>query len=207
MNVIKTPLRNDRLQSSDETSKHLKVIKRGMVVNGVMPVDEWLRILPVVILLAVPPMWPNGSNPVHLCVRSASKGSVSLPTELSFQGSDSGSPVLGIFDFHNKNSSESDGGCRQLHDLDDEVGNMALGIIRKATLRSDYVALGRRKEGCEDGCPWTVPYVLDDRWVCGVVVQHSPGDHVEGHIFLSNSHKLALLIIVLGYGPKYTAGV
>lgn len=99
------------------------------------------------------------------------------------------------------------GGCRQLHDLDDEVGNMALGIIRKATLQSDYVALGRRKEGCEDGCPWTVPYVLDDRWVCGVVVQHSPGDHVEGHIFLSNSHKLALLIIVLGYGPKYTAGV
>ena len=52
-----------------------------------------------------------------------------------------------------------------------------------------------------------VPYVLDGRWVCGVVVQHSPGDHVEGHIFLSNSHKLALLIIVLGYGPKYTAGV
>ena len=73
-------------------------------------------------------------------------------------------------------------------------------------LRSDYVALGRRKEGCEDGCPWTEPYVLDDRWVCGVVLQHSPGDHVEGHIFLSNSHKLALLIIVLGYGPKYTAG-
>ena len=178
-----------------------------MVVSGVMPVDEWLRIVPIVILLAVPPMWPNASNPVHLCVRSASKGSVSLPTELSFQGSNSGLPVLGISDFHNKNSSESDGGCRQLHDLDDQVGNMALGIIRKAMLRSDYVALGRRKEGCEDGYPWTVPYVLGGGWVCGVGLQHSPGDHVEGHIFLSNSHKLALLIIVLGYGPKHTAGV
>ena len=165
-------------------------------MSGVMPVDEWLRILPVVFLLAVPPMWPNGSNPVHLCVRSASKGSDSLPTELSFQGSNSGLPVLGIFDFHNKNSSESDGGRRQLHDLDDEVGNMALGIIWKATLRSDYVALGRRKEGCKDGCPWTVPYVLGGRWMCGVVLQHSPGDHVEGHIFLSNSRKLALLIIL-----------
>jgi hypothetical protein len=64
----------------------------------------------VVVLLAVPPMWPNGSNPVHLCVRGARKGSVSLPTELrgpEFQGSNSGLPVLGMFDFHNKNSSES----------------------------------------------------------------------------------------------------
>jgi hypothetical protein len=61
--------------------------------------------------------------------------------------------VLGVFDFHNKNSSESEGRCRQLHDLDDEVGNMAFGVIWKATLWSDYVALGRRKEGCEDGCP------------------------------------------------------
>ena len=108
-------------------------------MSGVMPVDEWLWILPVVILLAIPPMWPNDSNPVHLCVCSASKGSVSLPTELSFQGSNSRLPVLGIFDFHNKNSSESDGGCRQLHDLDDEVGNMVLGIIQRAMLWSDYV--------------------------------------------------------------------
>jgi hypothetical protein len=89
----------------------LKVIERGLVVSGMMPIDEWLQILPVIILLAVPPVWPNGSNPVHFCVRSACEGSVSLPAKLSFQGSNSGLPMLGVFGFHNKNSSQGEGRC------------------------------------------------------------------------------------------------
>lgn len=115
-------------QSSNEVTKHFQVIKRGLVVSGMMPVNEWPRIL-LVVLLAVPPMWPNGSNPVHLCVGSTCECSVSLPNELLFQESNSGLPVLGVSDFDNKNGSKGEGGCRQLYDLDDEVGNVACGVF------------------------------------------------------------------------------
>ena len=44
--------------------------------------------------------------------------------------------------------------------------SMAFRIVRKATLWSDYVALGGGEEGCEDGIPRPIPYVFSSRRVC-----------------------------------------
>ena len=122
-----------------------------------MPIDEGPHILSVVLPLTVPPMWANSSDPVDLRVSSAGESSVSLPVELALKSRNSRFPVLGVFDFDDKNTPKGKWSCRDLHDLDDEVGNVTLGIARKATLRSDYVALGGGKEGCEDGSPRPVP--------------------------------------------------
>ncbi len=74
------------------------------------------------------------------------------------------------------------GARSQLHYLDDEVRNVAFQVIWKATLWSDYVPLSRRKESCEDGGPWAIPDVLDERWVSSVILEHCTGDRVEGHL-------------------------
>jgi hypothetical protein len=126
-------------------------------MGGVMPIDEGPHILSFVLPLTVPPMWANSSDPVDLRVSGAGESSVSLPVELALKSRNSRFPVLGVFDFDDKNTPKGKWGCRDLHDLDDEVGNVTLGIVRKATLRSDYIALGGGKEGCEDGSPRPVP--------------------------------------------------
>ena len=122
-----------------------------------MPINEGSHILSAILLLTVPPMRANSSNPVDLRVRGAGESSVSLPVELALKSRNSIFPVLGVFDFDDKNTSKGNWSCRHLHDLDDEVGNVTFGVVRKATLRSDYVALGRGKEGCEDSSPRPVP--------------------------------------------------
>jgi hypothetical protein len=139
-------------------------------MSGVMPINEGPNILSVVILLAVPPMWSNCSDPVDLRVRGAGESSVSLSIELALKSWNSILPMLGIFDFDDKDSPKGEWSCRHLHDLDDEVGNVTFRIVRKATLRSDYVALGGGEEGCEDCIPRPIPYVFSGRRVCGVVL-------------------------------------
>ena len=75
-------------------------------------------------------------------------------------------PILGIFDFDNKDSLKSEWRChrlsvqlasshfiicRKFHNLDDEVRNVSCRVIRKlAPVQGDYVALGRGEESCED---------------------------------------------------------
>jgi hypothetical protein len=44
-------------------------------------------------------------------MRSSGEGSISLSTELSFKGRDSSLPVLGVFDFYDKNTAEGERGC------------------------------------------------------------------------------------------------
>jgi len=122
-----------------------------------MPIDEGPHILSVVLPLTVPPMWANTSDPVDLRVSGAGESSVSLPVELALKSRNSRFPVLGVFYVDDKNTPKGKWSCRYLHDLDDEVGNVTLGIVRKATLRSDYIALGGGKESCEDGSPRPVP--------------------------------------------------
>jgi len=78
--------------------------------------------------------------------------------------------MLGVFDFHNKDSPKDKWRCRQLHDLNDEVGNVAVRIIRRMALWSDYVAFGGGEERGEDGIPWPIPHVLSGRGVHGIVL-------------------------------------
>jgi hypothetical protein len=124
------------LRSSDKTGQDLKVIKRGLIVSNVMPVNEWLRISAIVLLLTIPPVRSDGPNPVHLCVSSAGEGGVSLPIELPFKSCNPGLPALGVLISTIRTVRKVSGGCSQLHGLNDEV---ALGVIWKATLWSDYV--------------------------------------------------------------------
>ena len=57
-------------------------------------------------------------------------------------------PMLGIFDFDDKDTLTGEWSCRNLHDLDDQVK-----IVRKGPVRDDDIALGRGEEGCEDCIP------------------------------------------------------
>lgn len=139
-------------------------------MSGVMPINEWPHILSVVLLIAVPPMWSNGSYPVDLRVRGAGESSVCLSIELALKSGNSRLPVLGVFDFNDKDRPKGEWSRSHLHDLDDEVRNVTFRIIRKATLRSDYVALGGGEEDCEDCSPRPIPYVFSGRGVCGIVL-------------------------------------
>ena len=154
-------------------------------MSGMMPVNEWTQILPIV-PFAILPMRPNCSNPIQFCVSSVCKCRSSLLIELLLKGWNSGLPVLRVFDFHNKDSSKGKGGHRQPPDLDDEVRNVAFWVIWKAMSWSDHVPLSRREEGCEDGIPWTIPDIHSGRWVSSVVLKHFPGGHVKEHLLLEN---------------------
>ena len=91
-----------------------------------MPIDEWMQILSVVLLLSIPPMRSDCANPVQLGVSSARERSISLSIELSLKSLNTRLPVLGLwefFHFHNKDSSKGERGRRQFHYLDN--GNMA----------------------------------------------------------------------------------
>ena len=68
-----------------------------------------------------------------------------------------------FFDFHSEDGPKGDWRGRQLHDLDDEVGNVAVGIVRRTALWADYVAFGGGKEDGEDGIPRPIPYILGGR--------------------------------------------
>lgn len=154
----------------DKMSQGLEVVKRGLVMSGVMPINEWPHILSVVLLLAVPPMWSNGAYPVDLRVCGAGERSVSLSIELMLKSRNSGFPMLGVFDFNNEDRPKGEWSRSHLHNLDDEVGNVTFRIIRKATLLNDYVTLGGGEEGCEDCSPRPIPYVSSGRGVCGIVL-------------------------------------
>ena len=71
-----------------------------------MPVNEWTQILPIVLPFTVLPMRSDRANPVQFCVSSACERSISLSIELPLKGLNSGLPVLGVFDFHNKDGSK-----------------------------------------------------------------------------------------------------
>ena len=137
-----------------------------------MPVNEWTRILPIVLAFSVSPMRSDCADPVQFFVSSACERSINLLIELPFEGLNAVLPVLGIFYLHNKDSSKGEGWRRQLHHLDDEVRNVGFWVIWKATLWIDYVPLSRREEGCEDGIPWAIPDILGARWVSSEVLEH-----------------------------------
>jgi hypothetical protein len=124
----------------------------------------------VVLLLTVPSMWLNCSGPVDLRVRGAGESSVTLSVELASNSWKSMLPMLGLIYLEDKDRRKGEWRCRQLHDLDDEVGNVTFRIVRKATLRSDYVALGGGEEGCEDCIPWPRLCVFSTKRVCGTVL-------------------------------------
>src|SRR6266478_1931275 len=138
-------------------------------MSGVMPIHKYPHILSVY-PLAILPMWSNGSYPVDLRVRSASESSICLSLELAFKSWNSILPMLGVSDFNDKDGPKDEWSCSHLHDLDDQVGNVTLRIIWKATLRSHYVALGGGEEGCEDCNPRPIPCIFSARGVCGKVL-------------------------------------
>jgi hypothetical protein len=72
-------------------------------MSGVMPSNEWLHILSVVLLLGtIPPMWSNGFNPVDLRTRGAGERSIYLSIELAFRNWDSRLQILGISNCNDK---------------------------------------------------------------------------------------------------------
>jgi hypothetical protein len=148
----------------------LEIIKRGLVMSRMMPINEGPNISPVVLLLAVPPMWSNYSDPVDLRVRGAGESSDSLSIELTLMSRNSKLPMLGIFYFDDKDRPEDAWSRRHLHDLDNKVRNVTFRIVRKVTLRSDYVALGGGEKCCENRISRPIPYVFSHRRVCGIVL-------------------------------------
>ena len=119
-------LKNECVQSRDQVGKNSKVIKRGLVVSDMMPIDEWTQILSAVLPLSIPPMRSDCANLVQLRVSSARERSISLSIELPLKGLNTRLPVLGLwnfFYFDNKDSSKGERGRRQFHYLDN--GNMA----------------------------------------------------------------------------------
>jgi len=65
-------------------------------MSGMMPINEGPNISSV-LLLAVPPMWSNCSDPVDLRVRGAGESSVRLSIEPALKSWNSILPMLGIF--------------------------------------------------------------------------------------------------------------
>ena len=96
------------------------------------------------------------------------ESSLSLSIELALKSWNSRFPMLSILDFNDKDGPECEWNCSHLHDLNDEVGTFR--IIKKATLRSDYVLLGGGEEGCEDCSPRPIPYIFSGRGVCGIAL-------------------------------------
>ena len=169
-------------------------------MSSVMPVDEGTQILVVVLTLSVPPMRSDCANPVHLCVSSARKPNTSLSIELPLKGLSSGRrlPVKGVFHFHDKDSSkgEARGRDRQLHHLDDQVGNVAFWVVWKAALWCDhvYVPLNGGEEGRQDAHPWVIPDVLGSRWASSVALEYCTGDKVEGYLRRQNGCRVVAVV-------------
>ena len=132
-------------------------------MSDVVPLNEGPHILSVVLLPTVPPMRSNCSDPVDLRDRSAGESSIRLSIELALKNRNSSLPMLGVFYFKDEDTSKGDWSCRHLHNLNDEVGNVILRIVRKATLGSDNIALGRGEEGCEYSSPRPIPCVFSGR--------------------------------------------
>ena len=84
-------------------------------------------------------------NPEYFCVSGACERSIKLSIDLRFKGFNSGLPVLRVSYFHNKGSSKGVGWHRQLHHLNDQVRNVALWVVWKASLWGDYVPLSNRE--------------------------------------------------------------
>jgi hypothetical protein len=134
----------------DQVSKNLKIIERGLVVSGIMPINERDRSLSINHPFSVPPMRSDCADPVHFCVSSAYERTITLSLDqvLKALHSELGMPVLGVPYFDDKDGSKHKGGRRQvqLHYLDDEVTDGALVVLQcKAVLGGNYVPLNRRK--------------------------------------------------------------
>ena len=92
------------LQGGDKTGKDLEIIKRGLVVSCMVPVNEWRLIS--ILLLAISPMRSYGPYPVDLRMRSSSEGSVTLSIDLSLERSNPIRPVPGVLDLNDKDSAK-----------------------------------------------------------------------------------------------------
>ena len=79
-------------KAETRTDKNAGVIKRGLVVGGMMPINKWAQISSIDLPFAIPPMPSDCANQVHFCVR---KRGIDLSMELPFKGLNSGlAPVL-----------------------------------------------------------------------------------------------------------------
>ncbi len=58
--------------------------------------------------------------------------------------------MLAILDFNDENSAELDRGGYEPDDLDYEIKNMALAVLRDAALRCNDITLGSREQRGQD---------------------------------------------------------
>ena len=90
------------------------------------------------------------SNPIHLQNCGSAEGGVRLSLNLPLQRRNASFPVLAILDFNDENSAELDRGRYEPDDLDYEIRNVTLAVLRDAALRRNDITLGSREQRGQD---------------------------------------------------------
>ena len=125
-----TAVSHTPLQTSHELHKLQKVTIGRIIMSDIVPLNQGLRRLVIVLLLAVNPVGTNCSDPVHLvaCLlrRTARKRKLCLVSDLLHENWNSVIPVARVLDLDDKNGSKSVGWTGVRNNFKDKVGRRAL---------------------------------------------------------------------------------